>query len=200
MVGRSRSVTGPYIDKDGKPMQQGGGSPLLMPNQRWLGPGGESLLHLADGSEHHCVPCLRCEDGTTVASDFYSGLEGRLACGRAPDGVKLLQCPDEGTCQSGGFRDDKDMNIALVAQRARVSTATVSRVINGTAAVSPLTAERVREAIEVLNYYPDTNARALGSGRSGLYGTDHLRHHQSLLPGAGEVVRGDRRRARAGTS
>jgi DNA-binding LacI/PurR family transcriptional regulator len=62
------------------------------------------------------------------------------------------------------------MNIALVAQRARVSTATVSRVLNGTAAVRPLTAERVREAVDALNYYPDTNARALGSGRSGLYG------------------------------
>jgi len=51
MVGRSRSVTGPYVDKDGKPMAQGGGSLLLGPNQRWLGPGGESLLHLADGSD-----------------------------------------------------------------------------------------------------------------------------------------------------
>ena len=62
------------------------------------------------------------------------------------------------------------MNITAVAQRAGVSTATVSRVINGTAAVSAETAARVREAIEALNFYPDINARALGSGRSGLYG------------------------------
>src|ERR1700760_4004603 len=62
------------------------------------------------------------------------------------------------------------MNINAVAQRARVSTATVSRVINGTAIVSAETAERVREAIEARNFYPDINARALGSGRSGLYG------------------------------
>lgn len=62
------------------------------------------------------------------------------------------------------------MNITEVAQRAHVSTATVSRVINGTANVSPQTAERVRAAIEALNFYPNTNARALGSGRSGLYG------------------------------
>lgn len=62
------------------------------------------------------------------------------------------------------------MNITAVAQRAKVSTATVSRVINGTATVSPKTAERVREAIEALNFFPDINARALGSGRSGLYG------------------------------
>lgn len=57
-----------------------------------------------------------------------------------------------------------------VARRARVSTATVSRVINGTAFVAPETAERVRDAIEALNFYPDVNARTLGSGRSGMYG------------------------------
>lgn len=62
------------------------------------------------------------------------------------------------------------MNITAVANRAGVSTATVSRVMNGTANVSPATAERVREAVEALNFYPDVNARALGSGRSGLYG------------------------------
>ena len=62
------------------------------------------------------------------------------------------------------------MNISVVAERARVSTATVSRVINGTATVSPKTAERVRDAIEALHFYPDISARTLGSGRSGLYG------------------------------
>jgi LacI family transcriptional regulator len=62
------------------------------------------------------------------------------------------------------------MNIKAVARRANVSTATVSRTMNGSATVSPQTAERVRRAIEALNFYPDTNARALGSGRSSLYG------------------------------
>jgi DNA-binding LacI/PurR family transcriptional regulator len=62
------------------------------------------------------------------------------------------------------------MNITAVAKRAGVSTATVSRVMNGTANVSPETAERVRNAVEALGFYPDINARALGSGRSGLYG------------------------------
>jgi DNA-binding LacI/PurR family transcriptional regulator len=62
------------------------------------------------------------------------------------------------------------MSIMAVAARARVSIATVSRVINGTATVSPETAERVREAIEALDFYPDISARTLGSGRSGLYG------------------------------
>jgi arabinan endo-1,5-alpha-L-arabinosidase len=44
MVGRSKHVTGPYLDKDGVPMMEGGGTALLTANQRWLGPGGESVL------------------------------------------------------------------------------------------------------------------------------------------------------------
>ena len=44
MVGRSKQVTGPYVDRDGKLMADGGGSPLLLANGQWLGPGGESLL------------------------------------------------------------------------------------------------------------------------------------------------------------
>ena len=62
------------------------------------------------------------------------------------------------------------MNIQEVARRAQVSTATVSRTINGSDKVKANTAERVRRAIEALNYFPNTNARALGSGRSRLYG------------------------------
>ncbi|WP_128913185.1 LacI family DNA-binding transcriptional regulator [Granulicella sibirica] len=62
------------------------------------------------------------------------------------------------------------MNIKAVASRANVSTATVSRTINGSAKVSPETAARVHLAIGALNFFPNTNARALGSGRSNLLG------------------------------
>jgi arabinan endo-1,5-alpha-L-arabinosidase len=49
MVGRSHQVTGPYVDADGKPMLEGGGTQLLMANSRWLGPGGESILQRPEG-------------------------------------------------------------------------------------------------------------------------------------------------------
>nr|WP_263415078.1 LacI family DNA-binding transcriptional regulator [Terriglobus aquaticus] len=62
------------------------------------------------------------------------------------------------------------MNITAVARKARVSTATVSRTINGSSSVQAGTAERVRKAIAELGFHPDINARALGSGRSSLYG------------------------------
>lgn len=49
MVGRSRAVTGPYVDNEGKPMLKGGGTHLLTANSRWLGPGGESVLQRSEG-------------------------------------------------------------------------------------------------------------------------------------------------------
>lgn len=46
MVGRSKNVTGPYVDREGRAMVGGGGSEVLVKNAKWVGPGGESLLHL----------------------------------------------------------------------------------------------------------------------------------------------------------
>lgn len=51
MVGRSRSVTGPYLDKTGTPMDDGGGMQLLGGNSKWLGPGGESVLQEVNGQD-----------------------------------------------------------------------------------------------------------------------------------------------------
>jgi len=51
MVGRSRAVTGPYVDAKGTPMMEGGGTPLLVGNNHWLGPGGESVLLQKKGGD-----------------------------------------------------------------------------------------------------------------------------------------------------
>lgn len=48
MVGRSEHVTGPYQDANGTTMLEGGGTPLLVGNDRWFGPGGESVLQQKD--------------------------------------------------------------------------------------------------------------------------------------------------------
>lgn len=48
-----------------------------------------------------------------------------------------------------------------VARLAGVSTATVSRVINGNYFVSPLTENKVQSAIEELSYVPNSVARSL---------------------------------------
>ncbi|HEU5080803.1 MAG TPA: glycoside hydrolase family 43 protein [Opitutaceae bacterium] len=41
--GRSKSITGPYVDKDGGPMLNGGGTILEAGGDRWKGPGGQDV-------------------------------------------------------------------------------------------------------------------------------------------------------------
>jgi len=62
------------------------------------------------------------------------------------------------------------MDIREIAKRARVSTATVSRTINRVPTVNPQLAKRVWNVVQQLGYYPNTQARALVSGRSRLFG------------------------------
>jgi LacI family transcriptional regulator len=62
------------------------------------------------------------------------------------------------------------MDIREIAKRARVSTATVSRVVNHVPTVNPQMAKRVWNVVEELGYYPNTQARALVSGRSRIFG------------------------------
>jgi DNA-binding LacI/PurR family transcriptional regulator len=62
------------------------------------------------------------------------------------------------------------VDIRGVAARARVSIATVSRAMNHVATVDPILAERVWKAAAELNYFPNTEARALASGKSKLLG------------------------------
>jgi LacI family transcriptional regulator len=62
------------------------------------------------------------------------------------------------------------LTIADVAQKAGVSIATVSRVLNGTAPVDSETAERVRSTVAALNYVPRAAARTLASHRTDTIG------------------------------
>jgi DNA-binding LacI/PurR family transcriptional regulator len=62
------------------------------------------------------------------------------------------------------------MDIHAVARLAHVSIATVSRTINHIPTVNPKLTKRVWEAIRELNYFPNTQARALVSGRSRMLG------------------------------
>lgn len=59
----------------------------------------------------------------------------------------------------------KRSSLALVAARAGVSVASVSRVLNGGSASQELT-QKVREAAEALGYVPDASARTLRTGRT----------------------------------
>ncbi|MCU1238532.1 MAG: transcriptional regulator, LacI family [Candidatus Solibacter sp.] len=58
------------------------------------------------------------------------------------------------------------MNLEQVARRAKVSTATVSRVLNNASVVKTSTRARVLKAIEELKYHPNLHARNLAGGKS----------------------------------
>ena len=74
-----------------------------------------------------------------------------------------------------------------VSQLARVSQATVSRVLNGTVTVSPQKRAAVLEAIERLGYRPNAFARSLATNRSGAIGAlvSELSSHVY-----GDIIRG----------
>ena len=62
------------------------------------------------------------------------------------------------------------MNLEQVARRAKVSTATVSRVLNNASVVKTSTRARVMRVIEELKYYPNLHARNLAGGKSNTIG------------------------------
>jgi arabinan endo-1,5-alpha-L-arabinosidase len=42
-VGRSETITGPYVDRDGVPMMEDGGTQILFANERYRGPGHNAI-------------------------------------------------------------------------------------------------------------------------------------------------------------
>ncbi|MFJ2758784.1 LacI family DNA-binding transcriptional regulator [Nocardioides sp. NPDC087217] len=82
--------------------------------------------------------------------------------------------------------------IATVAERAGVSTATVSRVLNGGVTVSEAVHERVLAAVEALNYRPSDLTRAVFAGRTnsiGLLLADlHNPYYVDLVEGVSRVA------------
>ncbi|MGH9608902.1 MAG: LacI family DNA-binding transcriptional regulator, partial [Bryobacteraceae bacterium] len=58
------------------------------------------------------------------------------------------------------------MNLEEVAKLAKVSTATVSRVLNDVGPVKKSTRARVLKAAEELKYHPNLHARTLAGGKS----------------------------------
>lgn len=62
------------------------------------------------------------------------------------------------------------MNLDAVAQKAGVSTSTVSRVLNNLEVVKSSTRSRVLKAAEELNYHPNLHARSLARGKSRILG------------------------------
>lgn len=63
VVGRSKKLEGPYTDRDGRPLLQGGGTIVSRGQGRWRGPGhcavvGDTFLCHAYDAEHNGIPTL----------------------------------------------------------------------------------------------------------------------------------------------
>ncbi|KAL9077847.1 MAG: hypothetical protein Q9157_003224 [Trypethelium eluteriae] len=65
IVGRSTSVTGPFLDQSGKDMAQGGGTTIMGSNGNVYAPGGQGVVTAADGTDilyyHYCESTCICE-------------------------------------------------------------------------------------------------------------------------------------------
>lgn len=61
VVGRSRDVTGPYVDKDGKDMAQGGGSLVIGGDKDWKGVGHNSA-YTFDGKDYMVLHAYETAD------------------------------------------------------------------------------------------------------------------------------------------
>jgi arabinan endo-1,5-alpha-L-arabinosidase len=63
VVGRSDSVTGPYVDKDGKPMSEGGGSLVIeAQTDEWRGPGHQAVYH-ENGTDYLLFHAYAADNG-----------------------------------------------------------------------------------------------------------------------------------------
>jgi LacI family transcriptional regulator len=84
------------------------------------------------------------------------------------------------------------LNIRQVAELAGVSTATVSRVINGRSEVSEKARESVMRVVREYGYSTNRSARGLSAGRTGLVGVTlpvlHHSYFSVILAGAGEAL------------
>jgi LacI family transcriptional regulator len=78
--------------------------------------------------------------------------------------------PKKGRASKIESKSPERPDIRTIAAMANVSIATVSRTMNHVATVNPRMAQRVWKVIDKLDYFPNTQARALVSGRSKLFG------------------------------
>ena len=72
MVGRSASVTGPYVDASGTALLEGGGTQVLVGDTRWRGPGHNSVLSWGghDFLVYHAYDATRRGTQTLRISEF----------------------------------------------------------------------------------------------------------------------------------
>ena len=80
------------------------------------------------------------------------------------DGMEITLLRESGWLSSGLAKEASTLQ--MVAERAQVSPATVSRILNGSARVSDRKRVAVQKAIDELDFKPNPTARSLAGGRT----------------------------------
>jgi arabinan endo-1,5-alpha-L-arabinosidase len=77
-VGRARRVTGPYVDREGKALMEGGGSLVIEGGGRWAGPGHCAVLQTKEGDKlvYHAYDAEWRGASTLRISPLYWDAEG----------------------------------------------------------------------------------------------------------------------------
>lgn len=70
IFGRSQNITGPYVDKNGKNLLNGGGTIFDAGNDRWRGPGGQSLIG-DEAIAHHAYDAQNNGAATLMIKNLY---------------------------------------------------------------------------------------------------------------------------------
>ena len=161
-----------------------GGWPVFTRNALGGDRSGEDQVHLVRhdpagaricSAKARCRCCSARSTSAGAASRSSSSTTSSTArCRRRPiidSGVDVVTKDERRRLRREVEEDgERQLNIGEIARRAHVSTATVSRTLNQTGAVRPETARKVWRVAAALNYYPNSHARALVSGRSRLLG------------------------------
>jgi arabinan endo-1,5-alpha-L-arabinosidase len=78
VVGRSKNITGPYFDRDGVSMMEGGGTLIDAGDDRWIGPGHCAVYFSGDSSllVNHAYDALKKGKPTLCIKPLYWNQEG----------------------------------------------------------------------------------------------------------------------------
>jgi arabinan endo-1,5-alpha-L-arabinosidase len=94
VVGRSKTLRGPYLDKEGRSMAQGGGSLLLGGNRDWYGRGGSSAYSF-DGKDYIVFHAYEAADNglqkLKIAEMAWDELQWPVIDEKAVDGYRSVR-------------------------------------------------------------------------------------------------------------
>lgn len=102
-VGRATAITGPYYDKSGVAMLNGGGTIFDSGNSRWIGPGGENVSQVGDGwiIARHAYDAQANGAPTLLISDLYWDAD-HWPTYSGPSAPTITQQPISATVAPGG--------------------------------------------------------------------------------------------------